>query len=398
MVVATPTQIHIEKIREVELPIIDLSAERSDVSKLIVKACSEFGFFKVINHGVPEDVITRMEEESYGFFAKPGCEKQRAGPVNPYGYGSKNIGFNGDVGEVEYLLLSTNFVSISQRSKTISNDPLKFRCETDELTNQLMSGVCVLVWCVGVDSCAVRGYIEAVRDLACELSDLMAKGLGLWVSSDTSSSSSSSSSSVFSQLIRDVDNDSLLRINHYPPLILTNLKHTTTTTTLDKEEDTSSSPFHHPHHHDHHNNNNRIGFGEHSDPQILTILRSNDVGGLQISPENGVWVPVSPDPATFCVNVGDVLQAMTNGRFVSVRHRVMTNPYKSRMSMAYFGAPPLHATIAAIPELVTQCRPSLYWPFTWSEYKKSAYSLRLGESRLNLFRILEDDEIALPEA
>ncbi|KAL7178356.1 hypothetical protein ACSBR2_031498 [Camellia fascicularis] len=362
MVVATPTQIHIEKIREVELPIIDLSAERSEVSKLIVKACSEFGFFKVINHGIPEDVITRMEEESYGFFAKPGCEKQRAGPVNPYGYGSKNIGFNGDVGEVEYLLLSTNFVSISQRSKTISNDPLKF-------------------------SCAVRGYIEAVRGLACELLDLMAKA------------SSSSSSSLFSQLIRDVDNDSLLRVNHYPPLILTNLKHTTTTTTLDKEEDTSSSPFHHPHHHDHHNsNNNRIGFGEHSDPQILTILRSNDVGGLQISPQNGVWVPVSPDPATFCVNVGDVLQAMTNGRFVSVRHRVMTNPYKSRMSMAYFGAPPLHATIAAIPELVTQCRPSLYRPFTWSEYKKSSYSLRLGESRLNLFRILEDDEIALPDA
>ncbi|KAI8004137.1 Gibberellin 2-beta-dioxygenase 2 [Camellia lanceoleosa] len=382
MVVATPTQIHIEKIREVELPIIDLSAERSEVSKLIVKACSEFGFFKVINHGVPEDVITRMEEESYGFFAKPGCEKQRAGPVNPYGYGSKNIGFNGDVGEVEYLLLSTNFVSISQRSKTISNDPLKF-------------------------SCAVRGYIEAVRGLACELLDLMAKGLGLWVSSDTSSSSSSaldsasssSSSSVFSQLIRDVDNDSLFRINHYPPLILTNLKHTTTTTTLDKEEDTSSSPFHHPHHHDHPNdNNNRIGFGEHSDPQILTILRSNDVGGLQISPENGVWVPVSPDPATFCVNVGDVLQAMTNGRFMSVRHRVITNPYKSRMSMAYFGAPPLHATIAAIPELVTQCRPSLYRPFTWSEYKKSAYSLRLRESRLNLFRILEDDEIARSNA
>ncbi|GMP57193.1 hypothetical protein CsSME_00021378 [Camellia sinensis var. sinensis] len=127
MVVATPTPIRSEKIREVELPIIDLSAERSEVSKLIVKACEELGFFKVINHGVPEDVIARMEEESFLFFSKSGSEKQRAGPANPYGYGSKNIGFNGDTGEVEYLILNTNFLSISQRSKAISNDPIKFR-------------------------------------------------------------------------------------------------------------------------------------------------------------------------------------------------------------------------------------------------------------------------------
>ena len=128
MVAATPTTIPTEKMREIELPIIDLSAgNRSEVSKLIVKASEEFGFFKVINHGVPEDVITKMEQESFKFFAKPVSEKQKAGPANPYGYGSKTIGLNGDVGEVEYLLLSTNSLSISQRAKTISNDPVKFR-------------------------------------------------------------------------------------------------------------------------------------------------------------------------------------------------------------------------------------------------------------------------------
>ncbi|KAI8010466.1 Gibberellin 2-beta-dioxygenase 2 [Camellia lanceoleosa] len=303
MVVATPTPIRSEKIREVELPIIDLSAERSEVSKLIVKACEELGFFKVINHGVPEDVIARMEEESFLFFSKPGSEKQRAGPANPYGYGSKNIGFNGDTGEVEYLILNTNFLSISQRSKAISNDPIKF-------------------------SCAVRDYVEAVRIVACEILELMAEGL--WVP-DTS---------VFSKLIRD------------------------------------------------------IGFGGHSDPQLLAILRSNDVSGLQISPKQGLWLPVSPYPTTaFCVNVGDLLQAMTNGRFVSVKHRALASSYKSRMSMAYFGAPKLHARITTPPELVTQFRPCLYRPFTWAEYKETTYSLRLSDSRLNLFKVQEGDEI-----
>ncbi|XP_059631986.1 gibberellin 2-beta-dioxygenase 2-like [Cornus florida] len=354
MVVASPTPIRTEKIREIEPPIIDLSKDRSEVSKLIVKACDEYGFFKVINHGVPEDVIRRMEEESSEFFAKPASDKQRAGPADPFGYGSKNIGFNGDVGEVEYLLLNTNPLSISQKSMTISNDPTKF-------------------------SFTVSGYIEAVRCLACEILDLMAEGL--WVP-DTS---------AFSRLIRDVDSDSILRVNHYPPL---------TADSCFKDKDTSPSYLHPHHHHNpphHHQKNNttttnRIGFGEHSDPQILTILRSNDVGGLQISVEDGVWVPISPEPTAFCVNVGDLLQAMTNGRFVSVRHRALLNSVGSRMSMAYFCGPPLNAKIAPPPELVTPTTPSLYRPFTWAEFKKATYSLRLADRRLKLFKVEVEDE------
>lgn len=125
MVVAS---IRSKKIRGVdELPIIDLSGKSSDVSRLIVRACEDYGFFKVVNHGVPNEIISKVEEESLKFFAKPASEKQEAGPANPFGYGCKNIGFNGDIGEVEYLLLSTNSLSISQRSQSISTEPLKFR-------------------------------------------------------------------------------------------------------------------------------------------------------------------------------------------------------------------------------------------------------------------------------
>ncbi|KAF2312709.1 hypothetical protein GH714_039717 [Hevea brasiliensis] len=211
--------------------------------------------------------------------------------------------------------------------------------------------MCV-IFIIGIcDSSAVSGYIEAVRELACELLDLVAEGLRV---PDTS---------VFSRLIRDVDSDSILRLNHYPPMPI-----------LCKDNDTSSSY-----------NTNRVGFGEHSDPQILTLLRSNDVGGLQISLNDSVWFPVSPDPSAFCVNVGDVLQAMTNGRFLSVRHRALTNSCKSRMSMAYFAAPPLSTKITALPQMLSAVRPSLYRPFTWGDYKKAAYSLRLGDTRLDLF-------------
>ncbi|KAG6731516.1 hypothetical protein I3842_01G132300 [Carya illinoinensis] len=331
MVVASPKLLSSEKLRDVELPIIDFSAERSVVSKLIVKACEDYGFFKVINHGVPEDIIANMEHEGLSFFALPDSEKQRAGPANPLGYGCKNIGLHGDKGEVEYLTLHTNPLSLAERSRTVSNDPSKF-------------------------SSAASGYIEAVRGLACEILDLMAEGL---LVPDTS---------VFSRLISDVDSDSILRLNHYPPLQL--------------DWDTSPSSY----------DRIKVGFGEHSDPQILTLLRSNDVSGLQISIEDGVWIPVPPDPTAFCANVGDMLQAMTNGRFVSVRHRALTNSCKSRISMAYFGGPPLQALITAPPEMLAPNtnRLSLYRPFTWAEYKKAVYTLRLGDRRLDLFRTCSD--------
>ncbi|CAL0300984.1 unnamed protein product [Lupinus luteus] len=328
MVVPSPTSVQNENVQHIDLPIVDLACERSMVIKQIVKASEEFGFFNVINHDVPHEIIAKMEEAGFDFFAKPVDQKKVAMAAgDSFGYGSKNIGINGDMGEVEYLLFNASVPAIAQLSKTISNVPSNLRS-------------------------SVSAYTDAVRKLACEILELMAEGIGV------------PNKFCFSRFIKEVDSDSLLRLNHYPHNITNN------------------------------NNNNKgcnhtkVGFGEHSDPQILTILRSNDVGGLQISLQDGVWNPVIPDPSAFCVNVGDLLEVMTNGRFLSVRHRVVTHSYKKkcRMSMAYFGAPPLHACIIAPPIMVTQERPSLFRPFTWSEYKKVTYSLRLGDSRINLFR------------
>jgi len=88
------------------IPLIDLL--KPDSEHLIVKACEEFGFFKLINHGIPTELITRLESEAIKFFSLPHSEKQKAGPANPFGYGNKRIGPNGDVGWLEYLLLTLN--------------------------------------------------------------------------------------------------------------------------------------------------------------------------------------------------------------------------------------------------------------------------------------------------
>lgn len=88
----------------------------------------------------------------------------------------------------------------------------------------------------------------------------------------------------------------------------------------------------------------------------------------------------------FSLSLVDGMQVLTNGRFQSVKHRVLANGLKSRVSMIYFGGPPLSEKIAPLPSVLMQGdQESLYKEFTWFEYKKSVYSSRLSENRLGNF-------------
>ncbi|KAG6635815.1 hypothetical protein I3843_11G066400 [Carya illinoinensis] len=305
-----------------EVPLIDLSKPDSD--HLIVKACEDFGCFKVINHGISMDSIANLESKAVRFFSLPLSQKEKAGPSSPLAYGNKSIGPNGDIGWVEYLLFTANLNSCSQTFLSVfGENPEQFRSVFND-------------------------YISAVRKMACKILELMADGLKLQPRNS------------FSRLLMDEQSDSVFRLNHYPPCPeLQALKGA-----------------------------NMIGFGEHTDPQIISVLRSNNTSGLQISLRDGNWISVPPDQNSFFINVGDSLQVMTNGRFQSVRHRVLANSLKSRVSMIYFGGPPLSEKIAPLPSLV-KGEKILYKEFTWFDYKKSAYNLRLADNRLENFRELQ---------
>ena len=79
------------------------------------------------------------------------------------------------------------------------------------------------------------------------------------------------------------------------------------------------------------------------------------------------------------------MQVMTNGRFRSVKHRVLADTSKSRLSMIYFGGPPLSEKIGPLTSLMAENEESLYKEFTWCEYKMATYKSRLADNRLGLF-------------
>lgn len=303
------------------IPIIDLS--KPDSKHLLVKACQDFGFFKVINHGVSIKCINKLESKAIRFFSSSLSVKQKAGPPNPFGYGNKSLGKNGDFGWVEYLLLDTKLEHDHKNPifPIFEDNPNKFKCVVDD-------------------------YVSAVKKMACVILEFLAEELKL-------------PQNVFSKMLIDEQSDSIFRVNYYPvcPDV--------------QELEMKGKKL--------------IGFGEHTDPQIISFLRSNNTSGLEILLKDGSWMCVPPDPNSFFVNVGDCLQVMTNGRFKSVKHRVVANSLKSRLSMIYFGGPPLSQKIAPLPSLMEGDEASLYKEFTWFEYKKSAFNSRLSDNRLRLY-------------
>ncbi|KAF9604122.1 hypothetical protein IFM89_002797 [Coptis chinensis] len=95
-----------------------------------------------------------------------------------------------------------------------------------------------------------------------------------------------------------------------------------------------------------------LGLTPHSDASSLTLLlQVNQVNGLQIK-KNGKWFPVQPILGAFVVNIGDILEIMTNGVYKSIEHRVVINPDKERLSIAVFHDPEFSAIIEPVQDLV----------------------------------------------
>ncbi|CAM8951757.1 unnamed protein product [Rhodiola kirilowii] len=133
-----------------------------------------------------------------------------------------------------------------------------------------------------------------------------------------------------------------------------------------------------------------MGTTKHSDPDFLTILLQDYIGGLQVLYEN-CWVNVPWVRGALVVNIGDLLQLISNDKFKSVEHRVVANHVGPRMSVACFFTPHLYPTgrvYGPIKKILSDRNPPVYRETAIPEFVEYYNSKGLdGRSKLTHFKL-----------
>jgi isopenicillin N synthase-like dioxygenase len=117
---------------------------------------------------------------------------------------------------------------------------------------------------------------------------------------------------------------------------------------------------------------NAVRAAAHEDINLITLLMGASADGLEILTKKGEWVAVTALPEQVVVNVGDMLQRLTNNRLRSTTHRVVNPPREqwgsSRYSIPFFLHPRSEMRLDCLPSCITDENPLQYEPFSAGEY------------------------------
>ncbi|KAK7401652.1 hypothetical protein VNO78_13298 [Psophocarpus tetragonolobus] len=255
--------------RTCDAPPIDLSklngSEHEKVVDEIVRAAETLGFFQVVNHGVPLELLESVKDSAHKFFSLPSekkavyCAGVSISPVTKYG---------------------TSFVPDIEKAWEWK-DYLSMR-----YTN---------------DANALQFWPDQCKEVALEYLKLSYK------------------------MVRGIVKILIVNMNYYPPCPNPELT---------------------------------VGVGRHSDVGTITVLLQDGIGGLYVKMEEendagkGEWLEIPPIPGALVINVGDILQILSNGKYKSAEHRTRTTCTQSRVSIPLFILPIPTEMIGPLEEVV----------------------------------------------
>lgn len=111
---------------------------------------------------------------------------------------------------------------------------------------------------------------------------------------------------------------------------------------------------------------------EHGDINLITLLMGASADGLQVLRRDGKWIPITALPNQLVINVGDMLERLTNGKLKSTIHRVVNPPVHlmntPRYSIPFFMHPRSEMSLAALPNCIDEGNPKKWDDITAGEF------------------------------
>jgi isopenicillin N synthase-like dioxygenase len=306
------------KRMHMSIPVVDLAkfsqgspSEKTEFVYEIGRAYEEVGFVAVKNHGIPDDLIDDLYRHVKSFFGLP--LELKKGYEKPELNGQR--GYTSFGREHAKGSEAPDLKEFYQFGQTVEDDdPVAKEYPSNIVVDQVPQFTPTLFR-------AYRNFEKSGRALL--------KAIALYLGLDEN---------YFEEHI--INGNSILRAIHYPPIT---------------QEPKSA-----------------IRAEQHEDINLITLLVGASAEGLQILTKQGDWVGVTALPGQIVVNVGDMLQRLTNNRLRSTTHRVVNPPREhwgtSRFSIPFFLHPKSQMSLACLENCIDQDHPKAYEDATAGEY------------------------------
>lgn len=305
----------------VNIPRLDLNTyvngdaeSRKKFSDEIGKAFNETGFVTITNHGLSKELIDKLYEQVKALFALPEDVKlkyEKPELAGQRGYTSKGK-------ETAKGFKVPDLKEFWQIGQTVTdNDPVKNEYPENVYVEELPEFNTV-----------TREIYQKLETAGQSLLEAIATYLNLPVN-------------YFDDKVHN--GNSILRTLHYFPI-----------------EDPDSVPA------------DAVRAGAHEDINLITLLIGASADGLEVLTRDKEWFPIKAHGEDVVVNVGDMLQRLTNNKLKSTTHRVVNPPRElmkqSRFSVPFFLHPKSGMDLTCLESCIDEQHPKLYSDMTAGEY------------------------------
>ncbi|GGB21104.1 isopenicillin N synthase family dioxygenase [Mucilaginibacter rubeus] len=305
----------------ITIPRLDLNTyingnadEREQFSNDIGKAFNETGFVTITNHGLSKELIDRLYDQVKTLFALPDAVKQQYEIPGLAG----QRGYTGKGKETAKGFKTPDLKEFWQIGQTVTDDEvLKAQYPDNVTVNELPEFNPTTIEVYKKLEAAGKHLLRAIA-VYLELPE-----------------------NYFDDKVHN--GNSILRTLHYFPIT-----------------DPDSVP------------DDAVRAGAHEDINLITLLIGASADGLELLTRDNTWFPVKAYGEDLVVNVGDMLQRLTNNKLKSTTHRVVNPPRElmkfSRFSVPFFLHPKSGMDLTSLDSCIDDQHPKLYTDITAGEY------------------------------